>query len=72
MHIFIFLILDIDECTTGNNTCFSNSLCINLNGSYDCLCYNGSTGGPINCSGIELISGSQPVVHIPLGLLTLF
>ena len=30
--------VDIDECSTGNYSCPSNSYCVNLNGSYRCDC----------------------------------
>ena len=34
----IFLMSDIDECDTGLNDCasFQDSICHNLNGTYDC------------------------------------
>jgi len=32
-------VTDIDECSGGTIEC--NQGCININGSYDCSCYNG-------------------------------
>ena len=34
---FIFFILDIDECETGNHACPSNEECHNTGGSYKCV-----------------------------------
>ena len=34
---FIFFVLDIDECETGNHACPSNEECHNTGGSYKCV-----------------------------------
>ena len=41
---------DIDECTSGNDTCHINATCINTAGSYDCECLSGFMGDGFNCS----------------------
>lgn len=40
---FIYLFLDIDECSIGTASCDVNSNCINTRGSYDCVCKEGYT-----------------------------
>ncbi|XP_028305317.1 protein kinase C-binding protein NELL2a isoform X5 [Gouania willdenowi] len=37
---------DINECKTGRNTCTNDTVCFNLEGSYDCRCPHGH-----NCTG---------------------
>ena len=41
---------DIDECTSGNDTCHINATCINTVGSYDCECLPGFMVDRFNCS----------------------
>ena len=41
---------DIDECSSGNNTCHVNATCSNTDGSYDCECLPGFMGDGFNCS----------------------
>ena len=42
-------LLDIDECTTGLNSCDGNATCTNTNGSYLCRCFEGYTGDGFDC-----------------------
>lgn len=47
-----FLIADIDECTSPErNSCHSNTLCTNTEGSYICRCLIGYSGDGKNCTG---------------------
>ena len=47
----IILIIDIDECKTGNN-CTSPATCSNTEGSYTCVCPSGYTkSGQYGCTG---------------------
>ena len=56
--IFLFP-LDVDECSTGNNSCHVNASCTNTDGSYECDCISGFSGDGYNCSSkfcaIEII-----------------
>uniref|UniRef100_UPI00398EECF0 complement component C1q receptor-like n=1 Tax=Pristiophorus japonicus TaxID=55135 RepID=UPI00398EECF0 len=38
---YLILVLDIDECQTGNNTCSDFAACTNTPGSYSCSCFQG-------------------------------
>ena len=40
---FIYLFLDIDECSVGTASCDVNSICMNTRGSYNCQCKDGYT-----------------------------
>lgn len=43
--------LDIDECSLDQDDCFSEALCININGSYNCTCQYGFFGNGTFCEG---------------------
>lgn len=43
--------IDIDECTTGANSCGKNSNCVNDIGSYYCDCKKGFLGDGEICEG---------------------
>ena len=47
-------IVDIDECLESNETCPDNSICINTNGSFDCICGPGFQFQNGTCQGILL------------------
>lgn len=42
---------DIDECTTGAAQCHYNATCVNIPGSFSCVCEPGYTGDGIICNG---------------------
>ena len=44
--------IDLDECTTGSDSCDVNSVCQNTVGSYTCSCNAGYTGDGKPCNGI--------------------
>ena len=48
---FCVLYPDIDECSTGVNSCSQNAHCTNKNGSYACECDSGFFGNGILCEG---------------------
>ena len=48
-----FVVLDIDECTKGTDSCDVNAVCTNTRGSYNCTCEDGFSGDGINCTGIN-------------------
>ena len=50
LHLELYFSHNIDECTSGNDTCHINATCINTVGSYDCECLSGFMGGGFNCS----------------------
>lgn len=45
----ILFIIDIDECTRGTHECDVNANCINIAGSFMCVCDIGFTGNGIQC-----------------------
>ena len=51
---------DTDECTTGGHNCDSNAVCINIEGSFTCVCKDGYTGDGITCT-------SELCMYIGLG-----
>ena len=44
---------DIDECVDGNNTCDTNAICTNTDGSYYCICDDGYRGDGHDCDDIN-------------------
>ncbi|CAH3176026.1 unnamed protein product [Porites lobata] len=44
---------DLDECTTGSDSCDVNSVCQNTVGSYTCSCNAGYTGDGKPCNDID-------------------
>ena len=50
-HVFVPYSSDIDECTTGAAQCHYNASCVNIPGSFSCVCDSGYTGDGIVCNG---------------------
>ncbi|XP_018417073.1 PREDICTED: mucin-4 [Nanorana parkeri] len=50
IHLYI-LCININECAENSTVCPGESLCINTNGSYGCVCLQGFGGA--NCSDID-------------------
>ena len=40
---------DIDECTTGMDSCNESADCVNTEGSYECMCIGGYSGDGFSC-----------------------
>ena len=53
------MILDVNECATGVSVCDPNAECINVVGSYLCVCKNGFTGDGSDCIGMNKIAKPQ-------------
>lgn len=51
VHFKLNLLLDIDECISGNHDCHVNATCTNTIGSHNCTCKEGFTGDGRLCSG---------------------
>jgi len=51
-HFFGFS--DRDECRETVELCGNFSNCINLNGSFECVCKEGFSGVGANCTGKQL------------------
>ena len=47
---YILSELDIDECLNGS-PCDTNAYCMNLYGSFACLCNSGYSGDGFSCEG---------------------
>lgn len=45
------LVLDVNECATGQEECSEFARCVNTIGSHSCFCLSGFTGDGKNCSG---------------------
>lgn len=51
-ELLLFRTADIDECASPEvNSCHSNALCTNTEGSYICRCLQGHSGNGKNCTG---------------------
>ena len=48
---FFFSFIDIDECTAQSHDCSSNSMCTNVEGSFQCSCIPGFEGDGKTCIG---------------------
>ena len=51
LHTF----LDVDECLGVNHTCAVNAHCVNIPGSYLCVCGAGYTGDGYHCSSKDVL-----------------
>ncbi|CAH3186611.1 unnamed protein product, partial [Porites evermanni] len=51
--LFVLSFIDLDECTSGSDSCDVNSVCQNTMGSYKCLCNAGYTGDGKPCNDID-------------------
>ena len=49
--LYIFVYVDIPECERELDDCDSNANCINIYGSYSCICNTGFTGDGFICAG---------------------
>ena len=49
--MFIFVFLEIDECTSKIHNCDRNALCKNTEGSFSCTCKTGYKGDGKKCRG---------------------
>ena len=54
LECFISAILYLGECV-GKNGCDVNANCVNVNGSYKCVCKNDYVGNGVVCSGKWLL-----------------
>ena len=46
----MFLILDINECSSNSHSCDVNAVCSNTRGSYTCTCKAGYSGDGKSCT----------------------
>ena len=51
VQMIIFILTDIDECSTKTHNCNLNANCTNTDGSFKCVCKEGYTGDGKSCSG---------------------
>ena len=49
------LIVDLDECTSGQHNCHEHAVCSNNIGSFTCHCLMGYTGDGLSCEGIPWV-----------------
>ena len=50
-NTFITYLIDTDECEDGTSTCDKNADCVDVKGSFHCVCSHGYTGSGMNCTG---------------------
>ena len=64
LFLFSFFIsfIDIDECTLQTDDCSANSVCTNVDGSFNCECQPGFTGDGETCNG-RLIKNRSLIQH---------
>ena len=48
------VLLDIDECSSGDHACDENANCTNTKGSHFCTCKEGYAGAGKSCQGTLL------------------
>ncbi|XP_056128438.1 uncharacterized protein si:ch73-105b23.6 isoform X2 [Rhinichthys klamathensis goyatoka] len=56
--------LDIDECTTGLQSCHGKAICSNTLGSYTCSCQNGYFGDGFQCQDINECQTNNGGCHV--------
>ena len=44
IYYYVCFHTDIDECTLGDDSCVQDAECVDNEGSYTCVCYNGYSG----------------------------
>ena len=44
---------DIDECAEGLDNCDTNADCVNTDGSFLCICWEGYEGDGRTCRGLQ-------------------
>ena len=49
--VTLFVYVDISECERELDDCDPNANCINIYGSYSCICNTGFTGDGFTCAG---------------------
>ena len=61
---------DVDECASlETNSCHSNALCTNTEGSYVCRCLRGYNGDGRNCTGKGLVQfGFKFIAYLTVAL----
>ncbi|XP_068699022.1 uncharacterized protein [Montipora foliosa] len=55
----VYVIKEIDECSTGKHNCSHVAVCNNSIGSYNCICKEGYVGDGRNCSDIDECSTGE-------------
>lgn len=64
-HAHVVVISDVDECSADTAVCGTGAECINLNGSFSCLCLVGFQKTGNNCTGL-IISLNLCTFYLPL------
>ena len=54
------LILDVDECITGEHNCDVNAVCVNTEGGFNCTCLKGFHRDVTMCSKLLILCISLP------------
>jgi len=45
------VVADIDECAEHSDNCSPVATCLNVEGSFTCVCNSGYTGNGVHCEG---------------------
>ena len=54
--ISLLVFTDVDECVSPEmNNCSRFAICLNTNGSYNCVCTHGYTGDGFDCCELSIV-----------------
>ena len=57
----MYLIIDVDECSSDSHSCHVNAVCSNTRGSHTCTCKAGYTGDGRSCNGMLFLCFTESV-----------
>ena len=57
----MYLIIDMDECSSNSHGCDVNAVCSNTHGSHTCTCKAGYTGDGKSCNGLLFVCFTECV-----------
>ena len=59
-NISLLVFTDVDECVSSElNNCSTFAICLNTNGSYNCVCTHGYTGDGYYCCEFSIFQPNR-------------